>query len=327
MKAITLKDFGDIEALNLENIENPQIGAEQVLIKVSATALNRADILQRKGLYPPPPGESEILGLEVAGEIIETGSAVQGCQAGDRVMALLAGGGYAQYVSVHHRMLMPVSTTMTMEEAAGIPEAFLTAWQALVWQAKLRKGEAVLIHAGASGVGTAAIQIAKMLGANIIVTASKEKHPLCRSLGAGQCIDYKMEEFARVLAQNENPGVDVIIDFIGAAYFRQNLECLRTDGRMVMLGFMGGTTIKSLSIAPVLFKRLDIVGSTLRARSIDYKIRLTLDFIENAVPLFETGQLQPVIDSVFDWENVGAAHTYMEANKNRGKIILKVNHQ
>ena len=326
MKAITLKDFGDIEALNLESVRKPEIGEEEVLIKASATALNRADILQRKGLYPPPPGESDILGLEVAGEIVETGNAVEEWQVGDQVMALLAGGGYAQYVSVHYKVLMPVPSAMTMEEAAAIPEAFLTAWQALVWLAKLQKGESVLIHAGASGVGSAAIQIAKVLEASVMVTASKEKHALCQSLGADKCIDYKTEEFAAVLAKNENPGVDVIIDFIGAPYFRQNLESLKIDGRIVMLGFMGGTTVKSLSIAPFLYKRLNIMGSTLRARSIDYKIKLTQDFKQNASPLFESGQLRPVIDSVFDWENVGAAHAYMEANKNRGKIILKVNH-
>ena len=326
MKAITLKEFGGIEALNLGTVPKPEIGDGEVLIKVFATALNRADILQRRGLYPPPPGESEILGLEVAGEIVEAGAAVEGCRIGDHVMALLAGGGYAQYVKVHYKMLMPIPPAMTMEQAAGIAEAFLTAWQALVWLAKLRKGESVLIHAGASGVGTAAIQIAKVLGAEVIVTASREKHELCQTLGADACIDYKTEKFAAVLTKNDPPGVNVIIDFIGAPYFRQNMESLKTDGRMVMLGFMGGTTINSLSIAPLLFKRLNIMGSTLRGRDIDYKIRLTQDFKQNAIPLFESGQLRPVIDSIFEWENAGAAHTYMEANKNQGKIILKVNH-
>ena len=326
MKAVTITNAEDTEGFKLENVQTPETGGDEVLIKVNATALNRADILQRKGLYPPPPGESDILGLEVAGEIVETGNSVSDWQVGDPVMALLGGGGYAQYVNVHHQLLMPLPPAMSVAEAAGIPEAFLTAWQALVWQAKLKEGESVLIHAGASGVGTAAIQIARVLGAEVIVTASKSKHPLCQSLGANLCVDYKTEEFAKVLANNQNPEVDVVIDFIGAPFFGQNLECLRTDGRMVMLGLMGGTTIKSQSIAPVLFKRLNIMGSTLRSRELDYKIRLTRDFIQNAIPLFESRQLKPVIDSVFDWENVGEAHRHMEANKNQGKIILKVNH-
>ncbi len=326
MKAITLTHFGDVDALNIASRPMPEIGMEEVLIKVHATALNRADLLQRRGLYPPPPGESDILGLEVAGEIMDMGAAVTGWQIGDRVLTLLAGGGYAQYAKAHHNMLIPFPSAITMEQAAGIAEAFLTAWQALVWLGDLQKAERVLIHAGASGVGTAATQIAKVLGAEVIITASREKHALCHSLGADQCIDYKTVDFAAVLKNGADPGVDVIIDFIGAPYLNQNLQSLRMDGRMVLLGLMGGGGVKSLSIAPILFKRLHILGSTLRSRSMDYKIKLTQDFQQRAAFLFDTGQLRPVIDSVFDWEEVGKAHTYMEANKNLGKIILKVNH-
>ena len=326
MKAITLTHFGDVNALKLSSRPVPEIGAEDVLIKVHTTALNRADLLQRKGLYPPPHGESDILGLEVAGEISEMGAKVRGWQIGDRVLTLLAGGGYAQYAKAHHKMLIPIPRTITMEQAGGLAEAFLTAWQALVWLGDVHKAERVLIHAGASGVGTAAIQIAKALEAEVIITASGEKHALCRSLGANHCIDYKTADFAEALQNGTTPGVDVIIDFVGAPYLEQNLKSLKTDGRMVMLGLIGGSAIKSLSIAPILFKRLKILGSTLRSRRVDYKIRLTRDFQQRAAFLFDSGQLKPVIDSIFHWEEVGKAHAYMEANKNQGKIILKINH-
>ena len=321
MKAVLLKQYGGPDELYLGESPMPVIQDHEVLVKVHATALNRADILQRRGLYPPPTGESEILGLEMAGEIVKVGREVREWEVGEKVFALLPGGGYAEYVKVPAALLMKVPEGMDTTQAAGIAEAFLTAWQAVVWLAALQQSERILIHAGASGVGTAAIQIAKNLGAEISVTASAGKHSLCRQLGANQCIDYKTQDFGAFLADN-NQMVNVIIDFIGAPYFAKNLQALQPDGRMVMLGFMGGTKAEKLNLAPVIFKRLRIMGSTLRARSIDYKSRLTHDFAKHCLPFFSERKMSPVIDSVFNWREVQQAHRFMEANKNQGKIIL-----
>lgn len=324
MKAILLKNFGGTEELYLGNAQIPQLTENEVLVKVRATALNRADLLQRRGLYPPPPGESEILGLEMAGEVAAVGSAVAEWKPGDRAFALLAGGGYAEYVKVHREMLLPIPPKMDFEEAAAIAEAFLTAWQAVVWLGNLQAGEQVLIHAGASGVGTAAIQIAKSLGAEVTITASAGKHQPCKDLGADHCIDYRTEDFAEIISQREKPGVNLVIDFLGASYFSRNLKVLSMDGRMVMLGLMGGVKMENLNLSPILFKRLKIMGSTLRARSLDYKISLTKDFRERCLPMFESGKIKPVIDSIFDWSEVQAVHQRMEKNLNAGKIVLRV---
>ncbi|MEZ4934967.1 MAG: NAD(P)H-quinone oxidoreductase [Saprospiraceae bacterium] len=324
MKAILQNNFGSVEELYLGEATMPTITEDEVLVKVRATALNRADLLQRKGLYPPPPGESEIIGLEMSGEVSAIGAKVEEWEVGDRVFALLAGGGYAEYVKVHKRMLMKIPGSMGFEEAAAVAEAFLTAWQALVWLAGIQTGETILIHAGASGVGTAAIQIAKAKGAKIVVTASKGKHELCKNLGADHCIDYRAKNFAEEIFHFNKRGADVLIDFMGASYFENNIKALAMDGRMVMLGFLGGTKIESLDMGPVLFKRLKIMGSTLRARSLEYKARLTNDFVKHGLSLLATGVIKPVIDSVFDWRDVKQAHTYMEGNKNKGKVILRI---
>jgi len=214
---------------------------------------------------------------------------------------------------------------LSYEAAAGIPEVFLTAFQAINWIGQLKKGERILIHAGASGVGTAAIQIAKVIGAEIFVTASKGKHETCLNLGAAKAIDYKEENFQeQVLAFTDDKGVDMIIDFIAAPYFQQNINSLNFDGRMVMLALMGGFKLTELNMLPILFKRIKIQGSTLRARTLDYKARLTKDLYDFAWHRFESGEFKPVIDSVYDWTEVADAHRYMEANKNIGKIILKI---
>ena len=324
MKAILLNKHGGVEEMYIGEIPTPTISSDEVLVKVHATALNRADLLQRRGLYPPPPGESEVIGLEMAGEVVKVGDGVVEWRPSDRVFALLAGGGYAEYVKVHKDMLMPIPGNLGFEEAAGVAEAFLTAWQSVVWLAQLKKGESILIHAGASGVGTAAIQLAKHIGAEIAVTASLGKHPICHDLGAATCIDYHSLDFASAILKSNKNGVQVVIDFIGAPYFSKNVEVLSIDGRMVMLGFMGGTQMNNFDLRPFLFKRLKIMGSTLRSRSPDYKIRLTKDFVKNGLPMFENGTLKPVIDSVFDWKEVQQAHKMMESNKNQGKVILSV---
>ena len=322
MKAIVVEEPGGPEQLKIGEVEKPVPGAEEVLVRVKYTAVNRADTLQRRGKYPPPPGASEIIGLELAGEIVATGEKVSRWKPGDQVFGLLPGGGYAQFALIHQNMAMPIPDNLTEAEAAAIPEVFLTAYQALVWLGKIKSGEKVLIHAGASGVGTAAIQLAKKMGAEVFVTASAGKHDVCKKLGADLAIDYKNEDFvARI---KDNGGVDLIIDFIGAGYFNQNINCLKMDGRMVMLALIGGAKVEEVDLRKVLGKRLNIMGTTLRARSIDYQVELTQDFAEFALPLFANGTIKPVIDSEYDWQEAAEAHRYMEANKNAGKIILKI---
>lgn len=316
-----LKSFGKVENLYLGEAATPKINASEVLIKVHAAGLNRADILQRKGFYPPPQGASEILGLEVAGEIAEAGedsSAVRG----ERVMALLSGGGYAQFASIHHGLVLPLPSDMEYSGAAGVMEAYLTAFQAMHWLSELQPAERILIHAGASGVGTAAIQLAKISKAKIWVTASASKHQLCYDLGAHHCIDYRKEDFQQVL--QDQGGMNVIMDFIGAPYFPKNLQVLALDGRMVMQGFMGGTELSSLNLSPILGKRLKIMGSTLRSRSLSYRCALVADFKKRYWDKLQDGSLRPIIDRIFPWNEVRQAHEYMETNSNQGKIILKV---
>ena len=244
---------------------------------------------------------------------------------GDKVCGLLAGGGYAEYAAIHEDMAMPVPPNLSFQEAAAIPEVYLTAFQALDWLAQLQTGELVFIHAGASGVGTAAIQIAREKGARVWVTASAQKHSVCLELGAEKAIDYKKESFEKVIHQaTEGRGVNIIIDFLAAPYFQMNLNSLAPDGRLIMLALMGGIKAESVNLAPILRNRIQVRGSTLRARELAYKIRLTRDFRAFASNKFTTGKLKPVIDSIFDISDVQEAHKRMEANLNSGKIVLSL---
>lgn len=325
MKAVIIDEFGGPEMLKIGEWPNPKPGKKDLLVKIVATALNRADTLQRKGLYPPPLGESPILGLEMAGEVVEIGREVSQWKVGDRVCGLLGGGGYAQYACISEDMAMPIPDNLTYEQAAAIPEVFLTAFQALIWLGQLQAGETILIHAGASGVGTAAIQLAKVIGTKIIVTASKTKHELCLQLGAEKAIDYRSEDFQEVIeAYTKGEGINMVLDFLAASYFQKNLNVLGLDGRLVILALMGGTKLEQANIGVILRKRLKIIGSTLRSRSLDYKIRLTKDLQSFAWTHFESGVLHPVIDSTYNWQEVDEAHRYMEANKNKGKIVLRI---
>jgi putative PIG3 family NAD(P)H quinone oxidoreductase len=325
MQAILVTSPGGAERLQLGEYPKPEPKPHELLVKVHATALNRADILQREGKYPPPEGASPLLGLEIAGVVEAAGATCKIYKPGDKVFSLLPGGGYAEYAVVDEAMAMPKPENLSMEEATAIPEVFLTAFQALVWLGKLQAGERVLIHAGASGVGTAAIQLAKALKAEVIVTASAEKHRVCLNLGADKAIDYKSTSFSdEVLRQTSKEGVDVIVDFIGGPYFAGNLDCLRTDGRLVMLAFLGGGKVENLDLRKILAKRLQITGSTLRSRTRDYQVKLTQELCAFAMEGFKAGQLKPVIDSVYHWANAAEAHRHMEANKNTGKIVLQV---
>lgn len=325
MKAIIVEKPGGAEQLKLGEFPIPELGEYGILVKVKATALNRADILQREGKYPPPAGASPILGLEIAGTVENIGSKVTKWKRSDKVFGLLPGGGYAEYAVIHEDMALQVPDDISFDEAAAISEVFLTAFQSLRWLAELKEGEFVLIHAGASGVGTAAIQLAREIGAKIIVTASQGKHKICRQLGAELTIDYNTQDFCHeVLKHTTNSGADVIIDFIGGPYFKQNLLSLARDGRLIMLAALGDGNVYEGDIRPILFKRLKIIGSTLRSRSLDYQIKLTKEFKAFAYEKIKSGRITPVIDKVFNWKDVAKAHRRMEENKNAGKIVLRV---
>lgn len=325
MKAVLLKDFGTAENLFIGKIERPKPKPKEILVKVRATALNRADIMQREGKYPPPAGASSVLGLEIAGEVAEIGEETSLWQIGDKVCGLIPGGGYAEYAVVHEQLAMTIPSNINFEEAAGIPEVFLTAYQNLVWNLALQKSESVLIHAGASGVGTVAIQLAKLMGLQVITTSSSSKTQVCKNMGADLAIDYQNSDFlSEVLRFTENKGVNGIIDFMAASYLHKNIDALALDGRMVMLALMGGTMLENLNLIKIFSKRLTIKGSTLRSRSLDYQIKLMQEFKNYAFEKFENKALKPIIDTVFDWQDVQKAHVYMESNQNIGKIILKI---
>lgn len=325
MKAIQTQNPGKNSSLSIGETKTPEPAPNQILVKIKATALNRADLLQRTGNYPPPEGASEILGLEMAGIVEEVGSEVTKWQKGNRIFALLSGGGYAEYCTIHEDMTMAIPQNMSFEEAAAVPETFLTAYQSLDWLGELKENETVLIHAGGSGVGTSAIQLARHLFKAQIVTTAGKDHKLetARKLGANFAYNYKTQNYAdEITNQLGSDSVDLIIDFIGKPYWHKNMEILAMDGRVVYLSFLGGHKIEELSLVPILRKRLSIIGSTLRNRSQQYKIDLTRDFAENVLPLFEDEIIYPVIDSTYDWSEVEEAHQRMSDNKNTGKIVI-----
>ncbi len=325
MKAVIVKKPGGAEELEVGEAAKPFPEENEVLVKIRASALNRADILQREGKYPPPEGASNILGLEIAGDVYSVGKNVKRWKKGDKIFGLLPGGGYAEYAVINEGMANPIPSGLNYLQAASIPEVFLTAYQALIRHSKLQPGERILIHAGASGVGTAAIQIAGVIRAEIFITASSGKHKICRELGADHLIDYKKEDFAsKVLELTEKKGVDVIIDFIAGPYFNKNLNSLARDGRLVLLATLGGGISGDADIRQILTKRLTIIGSTLRSRTLDYQMKLNEDFLNFSFDKFERGELKPVIDRVFNWNDVSEAHRYMEANNNIGKIVLSI---
>lgn len=325
MRAVVVTEEGDPEHMTIGEVPTPEPGADEVLVKVHATALNRADTFQRRGHYPPPEGASQILGLEMAGTVAEMGPGVVDWHEGDRVFALLDGGGYAEYTVVHKDRLMAVPPGLSMQEAAAVPEVFLTAYQALHWLAGVQPDHDVLIHAGASGVGTAAIQLSRLAEAHPYVTASAPKHEVCRTLGAEATIDYESEDFARRIDEiTDGRGVDVVIDFIGAPYFHPNVESLAVDGRIVQLATLGGSTVEQVSLRKLMSKRAQILASTLRSRSLAYKVQLTQEFASDVLPKFIEGELEPVIDTEYDWTEAADAHRRMENNENAGKIVMNV---
>lgn len=321
MYAITQQKAGSAQTLCMAEIDRPEPRAHEVLVKVHAAGVNRADIAQREGHYPPPPGASPILGLEVAGEVVALGAKTRRFSIGDAVFGLVPGGGYAQYVCMAEELALYKPAQFSFIEAASLPEATMTAWLNLVEIGRLAATQRVCIHAGASGVGLAAIQLAKLLGAYVMTTVgSPRKVDMCRKLGADMVINYTTTpDFASAgLAPG---GVDLVLDCVGGSYLAQNIKLLNRDGHLVVIAFLGGR-FAELDFAQLLGKRLTIQGSTLRNQPAEVKARLTQAMADRVVPRYLDGTLQFTIDRVFPWREVQAAHLYMESNQNIGKIIL-----
>jgi putative PIG3 family NAD(P)H quinone oxidoreductase len=319
MRAIVFEHPGDESVLRIGEVESPSLAADELRIRVRATALNRADLLQREGHYPPPPGASPILGLECAGEVIEVGADVLGWSAGDRAMALLAGGGYAEEVVVHPGSAIHGPEVLTDEEAGAMPEVFLTAYLNIFELARARAGETLLVHGGGSGVGTAATTLGKLAGLRVIVTAgSREKCERCLAHGADMAINYNDDDFVE-----RARGANVILDHIGARYLARDLECLAVGGRVVVIGSMGGPGTIDLNVGMLLSKRQQIIGSTLRARSVEEKAAIVASFLARFGDDLRAGRTRPVIDRVFALEEAGEAHRAMKLD-HFGKIGLQV---
>ncbi|HPF47720.1 MAG: NAD(P)H-quinone oxidoreductase [Alphaproteobacteria bacterium] len=325
MKVINIKKFGGPEMLEISARERPEPSADQILIKVAAAGINRPDIVQRKGHYPPPPGASDIPGLECAGVIVEIGQNVMNWKVGDKVCALLTGGGYAEYALAHQGCVLPVPNGYSLEQAAALPETYFTVWSNLFDRAKLKAGETVLIHGGTSGIGTTAIQMAKISGATVITTSgTDEKCDICKSIGADHAINYKTQDFCQeTIKLTDGKGADVILDMVAGDYVAKNISALNEDGRTVIIAVQGG--IKAdINVLPIMTKRLTVTGSTLRPRDNDFKSAIAKSLKENIWPLLETGKIAPIIDKIFPLEQAAEAHRYLESGDHTGKIILKV---
>jgi NADPH:quinone reductase len=326
MQAIEISRPGAPEVLRLCARPQPAAGAGEALIRVAASGVNRPDVLQRKGAYPPPPGASDLPGLEVAG-VVEGGDAAAlreaGLQVGDRVCALVAGGGYAEFCVAPVAQTLPVPKGLSDVEAASLPETFFTVWQNVFHIARLQAGEWLLVQGGSSGIGVTAIQLAKALGAKVIATAgSDEKCTACKALGADHAINYRTQDFSeQTLAFTEGRGVDVVLDMVAGDYVAREVTCLAADGRLALIAVQGGTDSRFDSGA-VLRKRLSIVGSTLRPRSVAYKGELAKALRERVWPLIEAGRIKPVVHQVFPAAQAAQAHALMEASTHVGKIVL-----
>ncbi|KAG2009941.1 quinone oxidoreductase [Coprinopsis cinerea AmutBmut pab1-1] len=334
MRAILIRDeYGPAENLYIGEVEQPAPRAEQVLVKVKAFGLNRMDISQREGKYPPPPGASKILGVEFSGIVTELGSDVVGWKIGDEVLGLVGGGAYAEYVVAPQKNLMKKPAHLTWAEAASIPENFLTAFQALVLIGEICANDHVLVHAGASGVGIAVIQLARLYRAQTVIATTSTEEKIRRLLsipnGATHAANYKVEDFSAVVKHiTKGHGADVVIDFVAQSHFIKNLDAMAMDGRMTMLALLSGATVHSVDLSPILFKRLRIQGSTLRSRSPAYQAELISRLDKEVLPVITgengDGSVRIYIHKVYGWNEIIEAHKEMEANKNFGKIVVEV---
>jgi putative PIG3 family NAD(P)H quinone oxidoreductase len=323
MNAIEIAEPGGPEKMALVRRAVPTPDVGEVLIKVAAAGINRPDILQREGHYAPPPGASDILGLEVAGRVVAHGPDVSAPKIGDDVMALLGGGGYAEYCTAPAVLTLPVPAGLTMVEAAAIPETFATVWTNVFDHAALKTGEVFLVHGGTSGIGTTAIQLARYFGATVLTTAgSPEKCAFCETLGAALAVPYREQDFVAAVKEfTKGRGVDVILDMVGGDYIQRNLNCLGTEGRLVQIAFLKGARVE-INMMRLLLKRLTLSGSVLRSRTIEEKAAILATLREQVWPLFETTQLRPVLDQTYALGDAADAHRRMESSQHIGKIVL-----
>jgi putative PIG3 family NAD(P)H quinone oxidoreductase len=325
MKAIVVEQPGDESALKLSEVADPVPGPTDLLIKTRCAGVNRADLMQRQGFYPPPPGASAIIGLECSGEVIAVGAAVTGWRVRDRAMALLAGGGYAEKVAVHFGSAMRVPAAVTDEQAAAIPEVFLTVFLNLFMLSEVKPGDSVLVHGGGSGIGTAAITLLRLAGARSIVTAGTDsKCEQCLRFGADVAINYNSGPFAqKVIEATGGRGADIILDSIGAAYLAPNVASLAPGGRLVLIGLMKGAQ-SEINLAPILTRHLKIFGSTLRGRPVEEKAEIVRAFLKRFGGALVEGKIKPPIHKVFALGDAPAAHRMMQASEHFGKIVLRV---
>ena len=327
MRFVDLPSFGDPEVMTIARGPLPVPRAGEILVKVAAAGVNRPDVQQRKGAYPPPKDASPILGLEISGEVVGLGDGVTEFKLGDKVCALANGGGYAEYCTAPVGQALPWPNGYDAVKAAALPETFFTVWANLFQMAGLTEGESVLIHGGSSGIGTTAIQLAKVFGASAIyaTAGSKEKCDACVKLGATRGIDYKTEDFAEVIkTETEGKGVDVILDMIGASYFEKNLASLAKDGCLSMIAFLGGPVADKVNLTPIMVKRLTVTGSTMRPRTAEEKRAIRDDLLAQVWPHLEEGGVAPLIHSVLPFEQVAEAHRLMESSTHIGKIVMTV---
>jgi len=325
MTAIGISTPGGPEVLKPETRDVPEPGSGQVLVKVAAAGVNRPDCLQRMGAYPPPPGAPDIPGLEIAGEIVALGDGIAREHLGTQVMALVPGGGYAEYCLAHFDNCLPVPAGMSMEKAAAIPETFFTVWHNVFQRGRLVQGETFMVHGGTSGIGTTAIQLARAFGANVIATAgSEEKCQACLDLGADLAINYREEDFVSKAREfTEGKGVDLILDMVGGSYVERNYDTAAEDGRIVQIAFLGGPKAE-VNFAKLMTKRLTHTGSTLRPRPVAFKAQIARELAERVIPLLEAGSVGPVMDSSFPLTKADDAHARMEEGRHIGKIVLTV---
>jgi NADPH:quinone reductase len=325
MTAIVIRAPGGPDALVPEQRPVPRPGEGEVLVKVAAAGVNRPDVMQRQGLYPPPKGATDIPGLEIAGEVVALGPGVTRWKVGDRVMALVVGGGYAQYCPAHESHCLPIPAGLSMTEAAAIPETFFTVWHNVFERGRLKAGETLLVHGGSSGIGTAAIQLAHESGARVITTAgSAEKIEACRTLGADLAINYKTEDFvAATKAATGGKGADVILDMVGGDYIERNYEAAAVEGRVVQIAFQGSPKAM-VDFRRIMLKRLTHTGSVLRSRPIPDKGAIARGVEQHVLPLIAAAKVRPVMDSTFPLAQASAAHARMEASAHIGKIVLTV---
>lgn len=320
MRAVVAQEPGGPEVLTVVELPDPEPGPGEVVLDVAATGLNRADLLQRQGFYPPPPGASDVIGLECSGTVAAVGDGVERWQVGDEVCALLAGGGYASKVAVPAGQLMPIPDGIGLVEAAALPEVACTVWSNVFMVGGLRPDETLLVHGGAGGIGTMAVQLAHALGATVLATAgTPEKLALCRELGADVAIDYRNEDFVAVA--KEYGGADVILDNMGAAYLARNVDALADSGRLVIIGLQGGTKAE-LDINALLRKRGAVIATALRSRPVEGKSAICASVVEHVWPLVAAGDVKPLVHAVLPLEDAAAAHALMASGEHSGKILL-----